>query len=304
LTPAAAPALYAKWRGYEHPGVDRFRSAAPDSSADAGSGGSGGTTPGGDDDNPPAPPAPGTTEVSDTPASDGTFETKARITTESGAPATSVAVDEDAADVAKLKGIGLEVTVVGGEVTISGKANDIGVFDIPITVNGTEAQTVRVEIKPIEHTDETFVDTAPAALSAWKTELTTSGSDTLFEAYIPTSLTADAVSDASVTGTGISGTKVTLVGSASISGRGAGEKYFKVTGVVSDYAAATIKEISYRIGINKYIQTADVKLSATDVNDKREEEPTGGKGGGCDAGAGLAGLLAATGAAALLRRKG
>ncbi|MDR1021416.1 MAG: hypothetical protein LBL73_11705 [Synergistaceae bacterium] len=304
LTPSAAPGIYAKWVNYEHSSVDRFSSLAPDGSASAGGSGGGTTPSGGDDDTPP--PA-GTTVVSETPAADGTFEATATITAESGAPATSVAVDTTAAVIAQLSAIGLEVTVAGNEVTVSGTATDIGVFDIPVTVNGTESQIVRVTIEAIEHTDAVFVDTAPGALPDWQTELTTSGSSTLFVTYVPTDLTADVseVKDLRAAGTGISVTGVEIENPLLRGGRGAGEKRFKVSGTVTDYGTAEIGTISYRVGINRYTQSANVRLSSTSVTDNRTEATGGGSsGGGCDAGFGLFGLLAATGTAALLRRKG
>jgi Synergist-CTERM protein sorting domain-containing protein len=271
----------------------------------------GGTTPppsgGGDDEDPPTPGGP-VTDVIGTPNADGTFEAKTAVVTESGDPVTSVVIDSASPETTALAAIGLSVEYAGGEIVVSGTATDIGEFLIPITVNGTEEQTVRVVINAIPHDDAVIADTATKA--AWPTELATSGSDTLFVTYLPTNLTAEqaaAAVDLRAAGVGLSSVTVTIEPPESlVLGRGAGEVYFKASGRVTDYATAAIDTVSYRIGINRYTQAANVKLSETLVTDNRTEptDPTPSSGSsGCDAGFGAFALLAAAAGAVLLRKK-
>jgi hypothetical protein len=240
------------------------------------------------------------TPVGGAPNADGGISLTATITTSSGAPVTSVAFDTGATAVINdLNAIGVDnVEIVGATVVITGAAlTDIGEYSIPILVNGTEKQTVKVTIDPRENTTDAIDTTA----QNWKG--TYDDEDSSFELYIPTDVTTDQARNAENVDASYVGLSVSSIAfdTTTVSARGADGVNIKVTGNIADETTAAITAVTYRIGIDRYTQSMNVRLIDTDWT---ETNGPGNGGGGCDAGFGAFSLLAVLGGAALLRRKG
>ncbi|MDR0647900.1 MAG: hypothetical protein LBF92_00990 [Synergistaceae bacterium] len=239
-------------------------------------------------------------------SSDGAFSASTPLKAADGSAATSASVDTDSEGYKALEAVGLKAEIVdNNRLVVSGDPTDIVDTSVTVLVNGVP-QEVKVSVKAYDSPDEiTDTETAPD----WETTLSTGsdGTTTLFVTYIPSleDLTGKTVKDIYAYGTGgITITATTVVtASERIASRGASAThFFKVTGTVTDLETAEIARVTYRVGVNRYSQAVGVLLSDTDVKGVYKKSP--GSGGGCDAGFGLFGLLAATGAVALLRRKG
>ena len=199
---------------------------------------------------------------------------------------------ENASALQKLEEMGLTATVSsGGEVVISGEAVDIGTVTLTVLLENGETATVTFTVSPIEET----ATTADTTASNWTGSLEESqGADGAvsyaFTVYAPIALTGDEISKAKdVDATIVGGTRsgaVTITSQKAGAGRGAGENAFvKISGTTSDPAGVTITGVTYRVGIRKYTQAMNVKLTDTAVTSTASSSGgSSGSGGGCDAG--------------------
>jgi hypothetical protein len=200
---------------------------------------------------------------------------------------------------AQLEAIGLEVSIVDGEIVIDGTAVDIGTVELVVVLANGETETITFTVDPIGEAG-TKTNTTP---SAWTGSLASAGSGAYtFTVYVPIDLVADEISkakdvDATLVGGSKSGAVTITTQKSGEPGRGAGENAFvKITGATTDPDNVAVTAVTYRVGIHKYTQAMNVKLADTAVTSEPETpaSPSGSGGSsGCDAGAGSALLLLA-----------
>lgn len=245
----------------------------------------------------PADPTP-SAPVTATPQNDGTVSATVPLQDAAGNKATATAIPEtteNAAALEQLEKMGLTAEVVGGQLVVSGTATDIGIVELTVEVEasdgGKETVTVQVTVAPVQHASAPDVDAKP---TSWTGTVTDEG----FTLYIPFIATGP-VSDLSISASNATLAPVTIVTSreatdrAATGGRGAGERWIKVTGTAADLSEARIIGVSYRLGIHRYTQALNVKPSDTGVTDKTTDQSvdTNGGGSGCNTGVGLSALI-------------
>lgn len=207
--------------------------------------------------------------------------------------------ENNAAALNALLDMGLFADVVNSALSISGTAVDIGTVTLEVAARNAqgvlETTTVTVLITPILRHTDTKVDDEPGT---WTGELTVAEDENgartyTFVLYVPVEITqADAqrAQDVDATLNGGTLSNAAFTPARTDIARGADAQYIQVTGTTSDPDGVYVSEITYRLGVHKYIQAMQVKLSDTDITDKTGGGAGGGSSG-CAAGTGVMALL-------------
>jgi hypothetical protein len=179
---------------------------------------------------------------------------------------------------------------------------------------------VTFEVKPIEQNSAPALETNPSRWSGTVSETANPDGTRTFTANAPLNITEAEAAQAAderveATNATVQSAKITagnVAATADLTAAASGA-FMKIVGTTANPDAVTITEISYRIGIRRYTQKVDVKLSDVllepndDEPDDSADPDDNGGGGGCDAGTGMLGLglfaLAASSLAAKQNRK-
>ena len=201
-------------------------------------------------------------------------------------------------DKGNLVNIGVDVVVDGsGNLIISGDPKDSGIFGIIVKLKSEEQQDVRVEIKAFKKAVTTLLDLSPDQIKKnWKTILTGFKSEPDFELIFPVYVPgadADKKHMPTVTVSGADGVRSEVT-----TGPWYREdiRWVRVTGKARALISNIIVvNVEYRIGALEYSQTANVKLTDTNLIDLSTEVHScaSSSGGGCNAGFGIVLLLGA-----------
>lgn len=235
--------------------------------------------------NPEPPPVPVPTNpasVAEIPSADGSLRAVIVVRDTNGGimDITEIApgADNDAAMEA-LKNMGLSAAVANNEVVISGTAADIGTVVLHLSVAGSAAPVpVVFTVLPIECSAAPVICADPAA---WEALLWDYG----FQLFIPMNLPAEdaaRVADVSVSvaGASIGSVGIELKEQGGRSGIpraiGEGRVGIKIAGTTGDPNAVIITGVAYRIGIRRYTQDLDVKLTDASIAGGLDASVSGG----------------------------
>jgi hypothetical protein len=279
----------------------------------------GGNTGGGDKPDTPKPEYGTVNPVTDsgTPSQNGVIERTIGFTDSKGLSVPVVEwADTDRTDAAlqKLQDMGLEAEIVNGKIVIGGTATDIGTVVLDVVLDNGETTTVTFEVKPIEHDSAPAIDTNPSRWSGTVAETANAEGLRAFTVHVPLDMTESEASQAAdesakAENGDVKSAKITVGDIAALAKKSAANDVFvRIAGTAADPKAVTIREIAYRIGIHRYTQQLNAKLSDVplspvpptddpDTPDDTPDETSDGSGGGCESGSGtamgLAGLLLA-----------
>ena len=268
-----------------------------------------------------APPAGGGATGSVTPGSSGSL---------SGTEVDGVSNVKSIEDQSALTAIGVTATVdASGKILLSGEPYRAGVFTIKVKYMDGTIKDITIEIKEVA---------VPATLTKpenaktdWTVEYTGSKDTPSFVMYLPVTVELKGGKFYEAPGVELTGASLGSVTAVEAKGRGASDKWLKITGTVSDRATAALRTVKFHVGALVYTQDVNVKFVDTKFTDNATTSTPGdpndpgnpnnpgdpnnpvnpgdpnypiyhhSSGGGCDAGFGAIALLLA--GAALLRRR-